>query len=321
MIVIITNKNDFTADFLILELNRRGVEYFRFNTEEYPTNVNISWIIKNGIILGKIETNSLSIDINKINSVWYRRPGLPLINDHIVNPDDKNFAFVESKYFLDGFLKTINGFWVSSPDSIYKAENKMYQLIIANQIGFTIYPTLFTNSPIELTNFYNENQNIIYKPLRVGKIDRNGKPSGLIFTNLLSDNDKPIFNTIKNAPGIFQKKIEKSIELRITVIGNKIFPVEIHSQENEQSLIDWRKIDSENIPHIPHILPKGIEEKCITLVKQMNLQFGAIDMILTPNGEYIFLEINPNGQWAWLQQLCPKIPLRETLVDLLLQGN
>ena len=100
-----------------------------------------------------------------------------------------------------------------------------------------------------------------------------------------------------------------------------MFAVEIHSQEYEEARVDWRKGNMTHLPHQLHHLPPSIENKCTALVKKLGLAFGAIDLILTPEGKYVFLEINPNGQWAWIQQLCPDIPLRETLADLLLTAS
>jgi hypothetical protein len=317
MILIVTNRQDQTADFLILELRKRKTDYFRFNTEDYPRLVSATWDFQDGLFSGKLEFQKRIIPFNEISSIWYRRPVSPVINASISNCEEKIFAIEESKAFLEGIWRILDCFWVSNPDALSKAENKLYQLKIANNIGFEVWPTLVTNSPLSLSNFYTTQGDIIYKPLRGGRLHRANHTS-LIFTNQILSEHKIFFDNIRLAPGLFQKYIPKLIELRVTVIGHIVFAVEIHSQANNETLVDWRRVNSDTLLHKYHNLPSKIEQLCKELIINLNLQFGAIDLILTPDGKYIFLEINPNGQWAWIQQMCPKIPLRETLADLLM---
>ena len=123
-------------------------------------------------------------------------------------------------------------------------------------------------------------------------------------------------DSIRLAPCLFQEYIPKRIEIRVTVLKDKIFPIAIFSQSSEKTSIDWRRYDLENTPHMPYDLPKDIENKCFKLMKESKLIFGAIDLILTPTGKYIFLDINPNGQWLWLEKLTG-VPITSSLVKLL----
>ncbi len=167
--------------------------------------------------------------------------------------------------------------------------------------------------------FYRKHEgDLIYKPLKKGRIVR-GNEQGLIFTNFVEPGLLDEFDKIKFAPCLLQKYIHKSLELRVTVIGQIVFAVEIQSQQTPGSIHDWRRVQ-ENLPHKLFHLPADLENKCRNLVKELGLQFGALDLIITPNNEYVFVEINPNGQWAWIQQLCPEIPLRESLADLLIDS-
>jgi hypothetical protein len=318
MIFIVTNRDDFTADFLIIELRRRKVDYFRFNTEDFPLFVNISWQKNHNEIFGKFEFANRIINFDDITSVWYRRPVLPNLSTLLNQEEEKIFCLEETKSFLFGVWQSLDCFWVSNPISLLQSENKLFQLRIAGQIGFEIWPTLITNSSVEVQKFYKLQKKIVYKTIRRGRINRESNP-GLIFTNQIQPEHIEYFDKIKYAPGIFQKLIPKAVEIRVTIVGIKVFAVEIQSQLNQKTLIDWRRVNSDTLIHKIHDLPINIQILCINLVKALGLQFGAIDLILTPEGHYVFLEINPNGQWAWIQQLCPEIPLRESIVDLLLR--
>ena len=321
MILIVTNRQDQTADFLIIELKKRNVDYIRFNTEDFPKNIFMNWRLKDGLLDGYLNFPKKRIELKEISSTWYRRPVSPILDSSSVGIETKNFIVEESQTALDGLWKTLTCFWVSNPDKIRIAENKLYQLKVAIEAGFKVWPTLVTTDVDSAKEFYRENRgDVIYKPLRKGRLIRENKQS-FIFTNLVDNGAVIDFDNIRYAPCLFQKYIHKSAELRITVIGNKVFTVEIVSQSTPDALHDWRRGLPGTLVHRPFILSPDVEQKCKKLVRLLGLEFGALDLIITPEGEPVFVEINPNGQWAWIQQLLPEIPMRETLADLLICGQ
>jgi len=320
MILIITNRQDQTADYIILELKKRKADYIRFNTEDYPQKATITWELIDKKISGSMVLPKRQIRFDEISSIWYRRPVSPQPDKSIINQETRDFIVEESRTALEGFWKTIPCFWVSHPDKIREAENKLYQLQTAIDLGFEVWPTMVTNNPTDARSFYDKHQgDIVYKPLRKGKIIRGGEQR-FIFTNRVSEDISKKFNNIKYSASLLQKYIHKSIEIRVTVIGDHVFGVQIDSQVVPDAIHDWRRALDTPIRHTPYHLSEEIHKKCSLLVKKLGLQFGAIDLILTPDNRLVFLEINPNGQWAWIQQLCPEIPLRETLTDLLLKS-
>jgi glutathione synthase/RimK-type ligase-like ATP-grasp enzyme len=124
---------------------------------------------------------------------------------------------------------------------------------------------------------------------------------------------------VKYSPTFFQEYVPKELEIRITVVGDKVFPIAIHSQKNVLTVDDWRRDQKGDLKYSHHELPPNVEDKCRRLLKEFGLQFGAIDMILTPKRDYYFLEINPNGQWAWIEEVS-SLPMAATLIDLLTNG-
>src|SRR5262249_21476922 len=125
---------------------------------------------------------------------------------------------------------------------------------------------------------------------------------------------------IEYSPTIFQGYVPKRVELRITVVGERVFPAEIHSQQTQHTKHDWRRYDLDNTPHFPHDLPCEIRERCVSLVKRLDLCYGAIDMVLTPDGRYVFLEINPSGQYMWIEAQTG-LPISAAIADLLSAGR
>lgn len=321
MILIVTNKRDYTADFLVLGMKRRDVEFLRLNTEDFPQRIQISLEIGNRRTSGVIRINRKTTPLENIHSIWYRRPLLSEPSESITDDATRKFVIVESRETLQGLWRTLSCVWVSHPDKIRVAESKLYQLQIASQIGFVIPQTLITNSPSNAQNFYEASlAQLIYKPQRHGQIER-GEDVSLLYTSVISESHRDHFDSIALSPVLFQHYIPKRLELRVTVVGKCVFAVELHSQEIPEARHDWRKADTSYLKHVPCELPSDVEEKCILLVKTLGLAFGAIDLILTPEGEYVFLEINPNGQWAWIEQTCPEVRISDALIDLLTTGT
>ncbi len=144
----------------------------------------------------------------------------------------------------------------------------------------------------------------------------------LPFSSILTKERLKKIKNIAGCPVAFQQYIEKALELRITVVKDSIFAAEIHSQELVETQTDFRHMSFDTghtvIPtHKATTLPNDVATKLMMLMKQLDLVFGCIDMILTPDGEYVFLEVNPSGQWNWVEKLTG-MKITEALVDALL---
>jgi len=289
MILIITHKEDFTTDFVIEKLNEQNIKYFRLNCED---------LNKNNYLFDNSNDFNFSINgISEFSSVWFRRTKLPDIDT--TDQDKKIFLLADYESLFDNLFNLINSKkWLSNPNYIYKAENKLYQLQKAKEIGFNIPNTIVTNNHKQLSEFVSDNANeVIIKPIRQGRIQLSDGVK-TIFTNQVGKEVLENLIEYDLTPSIVQNLIQKEYELRITVVGDKVFSAKINSQENENTQTDWRK---EKNPFFECYIPQEIENKCIKLLTELNISFGAIDLIKDKNGEYIFLEINPNGQWAWIE--------------------
>jgi len=138
----------------------------------------------------------------------------------------------------------------------------------------------------------------IIKPIKSGLIE-DASDSKVVFTNVF----KPKSEKEKKyeiCPTYLQSHIQKRGDIRVILVGGKVFATLIDSQSNSSTITDWRK-GEQSLKHTKVELPKGIENKCISLLKVLKLRYGAIDLILDKENNYVFLEINPNGQWAWIE--------------------
>jgi glutathione synthase/RimK-type ligase-like ATP-grasp enzyme len=141
-----------------------------------------------------------------------------------------------------------------------------------------------------------------------------------VMTTRIDSSHLKQIDTIRTAPCLFQEYIDKKFELRIIVIGDEIFTAEIHSQAHDKTSDDWRDY-SVQIPYYKGDLPLTLKEKIHQFVKSYGLNFSALDFILTPDGRYVFLENNPNGQFLWLQSLIPELRLKEAMASCLIKGK
>ncbi|WKZ32803.1 MAG: hypothetical protein QY316_12990 [Thermodesulfobacteriota bacterium] len=314
MIIILSNREDITADYVILELRKRKVDFFRFNTEDFPLNVKLS--LNYGTTNFLQTPNNKIIPFSDIQSIWYRRPILPDFNKFRLEKGVEDFCTKESFAALEGAWTLLDCNWVSNPFNIRKAEIKPFQLSVASEIGFKIPKTLISNDSELIKNFYLKNNKCtIVKPIKTSVVKKVAGED-IIFTSSVQDFAIEKVSKCIPIPSIFQERLPKKYDIRVTVIGEQVFPVEIHSQDFRDSMVDWRQGENPKIKHLRHELPKDISDKCLQLNKRLGLKFSAIDFVFTPNGDYYFLEINPNGQWAWIEERTG-YKLTESLVDLL----
>lgn len=316
-VLILTNKTDITADFVVIELQKRGREYIRFNTEDFPGRTFGSICPTDDHNACSFENNKGKFNLNEISSIWYRRPGIPLPDDTITDQGIRAFCSKESNEFLETIWFFFKGLWVSYPPSIFHAQNKLYQLGIAKRLGFQVPRTLSTNDPRKAMEFIKTAlSKVVVKAVRQGVL-KVGDQENVIFTNEVTEKDIEALMDVKYCPVIFQEYIPKRFDLRVTVVGSRVFAVEIHPNSKVlNSEFDWRRGDQETLLYRIHTLPEDIESLCVNLLEALDLNFGAIDLVYSDTGDYFFLEINPNGQWAWLEQKLG-ISISGSLVDLL----
>lgn len=321
MILILTKPYDEHADLVIEALQKRGAHCVRFETADFPCRAGMT------ICSGKpgeqeiLRVNGSQIDLNKVETVWFRRPEKPKISQDL-STEDQDFARVESEHALQGLWHRLKDrFWVNPIVNDRVAHYKPLQLKLAKQIGFEIPRTLITNDPNEVLPFFNAcGGEMIYKMLTNYTRPFPGGVRATYTTKLSAQDLQTKCHEIAYAPCLFQEYVPKKVEFRVTVIGREIFVAEIDSQGDEGSRHDWRRHDAQKLPHRASALPYSVQDMIQRFMQELGLVFGCIDFILTPDDRLVFLEINPSGQWYWIEQLTG-MPLVDHFVELLLGGN
>lgn len=258
--------------------------------------------------------------LTRVKAVWDRRP-TPLrreMLDHI-DPRTIEYASVAIRRHTYNFYSMFpDALWVSDDHAVQRAENKALQLQEAAKLGFAVPATIFTSNPQAAKQFVARNKATIIKtPSTQGPIVDD--KMFYFFSTRVTPATPVNYSGLHLAPAIFQVAIDVDYDLRITVVGEEIFAASIVADAEKSLSIgvrDWRIGNYTGLDIIPYSLPKSIATKCITLVKKLGLQFGAIDIIRDKKGIYWFVEINPNGQWGFVEHLT-KQPISQAIARLL----
>jgi glutathione synthase/RimK-type ligase-like ATP-grasp enzyme len=227
-------------------------------------------------------------------------------------------AIGESQVTLRGMLASLRAFRVDTTVHIRHAENKQLQLQVARALGLDTPQTLITNDPRAVREFAKSCETgLITKMLSSFAIYEDGQEK-VVFTNPVTLEDLEDLSGLRYSPMTFQEMVPKSLELRVTIVGTSIFSASIDSQSSERAAHDWRRDGVGLIEDWKNYqLPANVEERLLKLMDYFGLNYGAIDIIVTPDGRHVFLEVNPVGEFFWLERT-PRLPISKALADVLL---
>ncbi len=299
-ILILTTSEDPHADNIIKHFEEFKVNYFRLNTDLFPFRYTITYQASNDKYFISDQEKKLLIEDNTV--IWNRR----VVDPNFPSPFEENFksaVFGESHKTLEGLLMSHKGLVVNNPLSDFAANNKIHQLKLAKSLGFLVPDTILTTDEKVAKEFYYKYKgDIIFKTQKGVGIGEAGNER-VVYTNKVKESNLEQFNLIKNNPCLFQENVPKKYEARITTIGKKVLGVAIYTQMCELSRHDMRRYDFRQVKYEPLDVPNNVKTFCLEIMSYYNLYFGAFDFIIRPDNEYIFLEINPRGQWLWTEHL------------------
>lgn len=324
MILVFTNKEDAHPNPVFERLQERGVPFFRLNTEDLLTDYTFSWRADgNGCdfeLLNK--ENGLRLIGSEITAVWDRRPeppkALPVNNTEKINAHNRREA-LEFLRFLRHYVEHIPSIGSIVGDRV--ASSKMVQYRTAMDCGFLVPDTIYANSKAAVEFFARKHEKLCLKAIEGTDIwdDEHGVDY-VFYTQILMSAEVPVIpeDAFIQTVNFVQEYVPKKYELRVTVVNEDVFAARVLSQElpEDKGKIDWRQGYDSGLKFEACSLPEVIRKRCITLVHALGLNFGCIDLIVRPDGEYVFLECNPNGQWLWLE-LTTGMKISSSIADFL----
>jgi hypothetical protein len=323
-VLILTQEFDPTVDPVIRTLSERGAEVVRVDLSYFPRRLSFTTSDFDGTRrLLRDRDSDREVDLDRLAGVWYRRPTGFDFGPEMGEPE-RIYARKEAMQGIGGILRATNCLWVNRPDIDAVGELKPYQLELAKRLGFRVPRTLLTNDPQEVVALMDRADHpIVYKSFTGGVIHYPGAFPGGLLTTVVGDEIRAHLDRVGHTMCMFQEYIDKAYEVRLTVIGNTYFPVTIKSQDMDTTKVDWRGQAGEqaSLPYGDYQpLPDEIIKKTQALFAELGAVYGAVDFIVTPDGEYIFLEVNPAGQFMWMH-FDLGLEMGDCMAELLMRGG
>lgn len=293
MVLVVSHTHDVHAMHVLERLRQKGADARLFDTGRLPRETKITithdpegW---GATMFGDGE----EVDLARVRAVWWRRPQPFATHADLIGPEDRAFALAETVAAVSGLWALLDARWINDPERDERAARKAWQLRVARECGLEVPRTLITNDPDRARDFIaSEAGPVVYKTFQ-------GSESVWRETRVLAPAEHDLLDSVRFAPIIFQEFVPAGADLRITIVGDRIFPAAIESGQSRYA-VDFR-MDLENVPITETVLPPEVERSLRALMSRLGLVYGAVDMRRTPEGRHVFLEINPAGQWLFVE--------------------
>jgi hypothetical protein len=294
----------------------------------YPLDLSngAAWTWRSGDGRLLIEFNQTRSDIafDNYSSIWMRRPPAIIAQEHLIDPVERSVAEAELGILVRSSYEALerNKFSVNRYERTRISAYKPYQFEVALRAGLVMPTTIVSNSKSQILDFF-ENQpgDIVYKPLKPGlwRIDSGPSVKGIMVPTTIITREMLTLVDFAASPGIFQQCIDKVSEIRATVMGRTIFSWE-KSFDRDDLDVDWRFMHRGAKLSL-HNLPDKVAIACFNVLDELGLVFGCFDFIVDRQGQYYFLEVNPQGQWLWADGCGLGINQLEAMAQFLLSGD
>jgi len=312
-VLVVTEHLDPTADLVVRELTVRGVDVFRCDAADFPQRLTLTATYSSDPA-GALRLGERSVPLDAVQAVYYRRPSAFDLPDGL-SPTERWWAEGEARMGVGGVLTSLPCMWLSDPLAMARAEYKPLQLATAAAVGLRVPRTMVTNDPVAARGFVaSVPDGAVYKPLCGGIGVENGRAMALYTAPVEVDQ---IDDSVATTAHLFQQRLAKAYEARVTVVGDQVFVgrIDTSSPAGRQ---DWRA-DYAGIRFSSIEPPAAVSSAAVALVRRLGLAFGALDFIIGDDGRWWFLEVNPNGQWAFVPDL--REPITAAIADLLQKGS
>jgi len=304
-VLIISNKFDFSTDLIAHKLKTDGHHFLRLNRDQLG-DYRIDFKPTEPSLTVEIAGQTFVFREESLKSIYFRAP--TFLREVFSDKLSEEEQLYNSQWAA--FIRALTVFedvhWVNNPADTYKAEIKALQLKTAKGLGFRVPDTLVTNHTRPLPG----------KVLAIKSIDSAivtvGEKEAFVYTNIIKGED--LDDQLYSSPFFVQQALTPKTDIRVTVIGDRVIPIRILGEGGIDE--DWRKYE-QKIRYELFELPDDIGEACLRFARKFNLQFAAIDLIWYQEA-YYFIEVNPTGEWAWLQKNTD-IPFDEYIVATLTQ--
>jgi len=308
-VLILSHVQDVHAQAVMSALAARSARAELIDLSEFPTRLALSLAFEGGRRRFQLcRRGGGTLDLDSVAAVWWRRPQ-PFRPPAGMDQAGRKLVLSESATAFQGVYQALDAFWINEPARDAVASHKPYQLALAQAIGLDIPPTLMTNDVEEAKAFWRRHDGkVIYKQFFA-------LPTAWRETRRLKPEDEAQADAVAHAPVIFQQHVPAVADLRVTAVAGEFF-----AAATDVRNADYPQDVRMNLAakYAPHDLPPEVSAKLLELMHRLGLVYGAIDLRLTPEGRYVFLEINPAGQFLYVEYATGQ-PIAAALAKALLE--
>jgi glutathione synthase/RimK-type ligase-like ATP-grasp enzyme len=314
-ILIVTHSQDNEAPLSVARaLESRGERVYRFDTDLFPTDLQLSLDEAGG---GRLSGPAGVLELSDVTAVWYRRNATGSRIPEDMDPQLRRPSVEESRRVVFGMMAALGVFQLDALEVVRRSEHKPLQLKLARALGLEVPRTLMTNDAEAVRAFAASCPGgVVTKMMASFAVYEKGQEQ-VVFTTPLDEKQLEDLEGLELCPMTFQERVVKAMELRVTVVGDRVMAASIDSQALPRAREDWRR---EGVALIdawkPYTLPEPVQARALKLMDALGLNYGAFDFIVTPEGRHVFLEVNPSGEFMWLMQN-PGLPVDQALADVL----
>ena len=319
--LVVTEPDDTHAVVTKLAMETMGHQVRFLFIADQPTKQSNSVFIDNASYRWKSSDNQSAAVDHIYDVVWWRRVRKPYIPKDLTHPADYKFVTRENVLFYEGVIYNLapNAWWINTKEGATRANAKLLQLNIARQCGMMIPPTLCSNDPKEIRRFVLMHYvaGVIYKPFFSNFWFEDQKIK-IAYTSRINFSELPDDELLQLVPGIFQKEIKKKYELRVICFGDYLVAAKLNSQGHPEGQIDWRAIPEGEMTIEPYRLPHELQKQIRSFMHAIGIVFGSLDFIVTPEGQYVLLEVNEQGQFLWIEEYNPEFKMLDIFINFLI---
>ncbi|GAA4031750.1 hypothetical protein GCM10022247_66010 [Allokutzneria multivorans] len=330
-VIVVTSTWDLHSDVVISRLRERGADVVRINTEDVPRSTVLDVAFGDGEQGAEVllRHEDREVDLARVRSVWTRPAGEWTFSENL-QLWERAFAAAEAAHVVNRLWESLDCFWMSRPSAIEAASWKGEQLRRARRMGFAVPRTTITTDPLAVQRFRADSRGPIVTtalsgatrstasgwadPMRTTAL-ANGTATTVTEDLLRPDDRRP------PVPCLLQEIVAKRAELNVTIVGDEVFAAEIHVEENRAAAGGSPHALPQGPDCSPATLPESVRARCRDFVHSYGLTFGVLDLLVTPSGEYVFLENNPVGQFLHIEERVPALGITDAVVDCLARNS
>lgn len=301
-------------------LAARGARALRFELDRFPTEGRLHAELGADGYRGFLENHlGERVELDQIDAIWFRRMVSGMTLPAELDAGVRRACLLETEAAWLGVLSALPARKLDDPHRVIRAENKAWQLAMARRVGLPLPLTLNSNSPEGVRAWAEGASPLVTKMLSASEV-QTLRGSGAVQTSVVDEDDLANLSGLELAPVTLQRRLQKAMEARVVVVDQRVFAAGIDSQALPSAQVDWRREADALMPLFrPIELPERIADGLVALNAAMGLRYGSADLVLTPEDEWVFLEINPGGEWSWIQRYAG-FDVAGALADALLEG-